>query len=124
MSEYNNKKIVEEWIIYYESEKKSKKNKYYPSVLKLHDLVQHQPLGAWHIILEILEQNPKQPLLTELAEGPMQDLVSFHAKDLIELILREARKNDKFNYLLGGVWNRDIPDDVWQRIEMVRSNVW
>ena len=35
-----------------------------------------------------------------------------------------ARKDPKFNYLLGGVWRNAMTDEVWQRLQAIRNHVW
>jgi hypothetical protein len=42
----------------------------------------------------------------------------------IDRVEELARKNPRFNYLLGGVWKNMMTDDIWFRVEKARLKVW
>ena len=59
-----------------------------------------------------------------LAGGPLETLLAWHGQAFIDRVEYEARNNDAFRQLLGGVWRQDMPDDIWDRITQVRGQVW
>lgn len=59
--------------------------------------------------------------LASLASGPLEDLLAKHGGNFIERIERAASNNDKFRETLVGVWQNEIPEDVWIRVEKARG---
>ncbi len=92
--------------------------------LVLFDECLDEPEIAWLAILKILEQDLSDEQIALLAAGPMEDLLSHHGSDFIERVETEARRNSKFNDLLGGVWKLYMTEDVWRRVQKARSSVW
>jgi hypothetical protein len=59
-----------------------------------------------------------------LAAGPLEDLLAHHGELWIDRVEAQAQADPKFNYLLGGVWQNQMTEDVWQRVQAVRRDVW
>ncbi|RXH39853.1 DUF6869 domain-containing protein [Bradyrhizobium zhanjiangense] len=73
-------------------------------------------------ILEILKIEANPVLLSLLAAGPLEDVISAGTIDRIE---REARVNERFRDLLGGVWYYRAPDDVRTRLDaLIGESRW
>lgn len=82
-------------------------------------IVENEPEKGWLAILAAL-QDPRQEFgLGNLAAGPIEDLLSFHGNDFIERVETEAKINPKFAWLLGGVWQHTMTDEIWSRIQSV-----
>jgi hypothetical protein len=77
------------------------------------------PNHAWQAILAVLKDPRAEPYLGVLAAGPLEDLLSSHGPEFITRIENEAKSNPKFSWLLGGVWQSDIPDNIWVRVQSV-----
>jgi hypothetical protein len=92
--------------------------------LILFDECHEEPEIAWQTIIAISERplSPEQDAL--LAAGPLEDLLSFHGASFIERVELEAGRNPKFNHLLGGVWKCCMTDDIWNRVQKARREVW
>jgi hypothetical protein len=90
----------------------------------LDDIVRDDPERAWPIILILAEESPNPEFVSTLAAGPMEDLLSKHGIKFIERVEQRAKTDQKFNYLLGGVWKSDITDDVWNRLQAARKETW
>ena len=88
------------------------------------DAATEEPEQAWLAILGILQRDLSQDQLADLAAGPLETLLSWHAPAFISRVEVEAAKNPRFNKLLGGVWKQDMPDEIWQRIVRARKEVW
>src|SRR5688572_11040337 len=72
---------------------------------------------AWEVLGMIVERVKEPALLACLAAGPLEDLIVNHGRDIIDKIERYAAASARFRETLVGVWRRDIPQDVWARIE-------
>ncbi len=66
------------------------------------------------LILEILKLESNPVLLSLLAAGPLEDVISLRTIDRIE---REARANKRFHDLLGGVWYYRASDELKTRLD-------
>jgi hypothetical protein len=91
---------------------------------ELDDLVRDEPERAWRIILALSEQSPDDQFESILAAGPIENLLSKHGPAFIERIEQHASTNQKFNHILGGVWKSDMINDVWNRVQAARKQVW
>ena len=83
-----------------------------------------EPEDAWPAILEVLRHDLTDEQVALLAAGPLETLLSWHGPEFIERVEQEATHNPRFRHLLGGVWQSDMPPEIWQRIEGVREDVW
>ncbi|HVX62460.1 MAG TPA: hypothetical protein VHC19_17710 [Pirellulales bacterium] len=91
------------------------------------DLPREQPELCWETILTILEQIPADPedgLFGVLAAGMMEDLLTNHGTAFIERVEAQAARDPKFNLLLGGVWLTRMSEEVRDRVEACRRQVW
>ena len=83
------------------------------------------PENAWQAVLRILEHDLSAEQISLLAAGPVEDLLSLHGAQFIDRIESEAQRNPAFAHVLGGVWRRNIPAQIWQRVESARGGkVW
>jgi hypothetical protein len=78
----------------------------------------------WRFVQLASEREMTDAAWTSLAAGPLEDLLSVAGEEYIEIIEEEARRNPKFNDLLGGVWQNTMSNAVWQRITAVRLREW
>lgn len=74
------------------------------------------PDECWQIILMVIEQTDDDWVLTNLAAGPLENLLAMHSDQAIEWIEGEVKKNSRLRDILDGVWKNLIPDDVWSRL--------
>jgi hypothetical protein len=82
-------------------------------------VVEDYPEQAWSAILAALEDPRMEASLEVLAAGPLEDLLSLHGETFISRVEEAARSNQKFAWLLGGVWQFQMSDDVWKRVQAV-----
>ncbi|WP_158987931.1 DUF6869 domain-containing protein [Lysobacter panacisoli] len=78
----------------------------------------------WNFVLAVLAKSPPHEVLTNLAAGPMEDLIAYEGDAFIERIELHARRDPAFRHLLGGVWKNQTPPKIWQRIEAARGTAW
>jgi len=90
----------------------------------MYDACTEDPEIAWQAILEILQRDLTDDERALLAAGPVEDLLVWHGGAFIDRIEAEAKRNPRFNHLLRGVWRREMPHEVWERIEKARKEIW
>jgi hypothetical protein len=78
----------------------------------------------WQFILEAYKRDLSDKAIGVLAAGPLEDLLAKQGVAFIDRIEELARKDPKFNHLLGGVWRNFMTDEVWQRVQSIRNHVW
>lgn len=88
------------------------------------DAYTEEPEVAWRALLEIVKRDLTDDEKALLAAGPLEGLIAWHGEDFIDRVEDEAKRNPKFNHLLGGVWRQDMPLEIWERIERARKEVW
>jgi hypothetical protein len=80
------------------------------------DLRADDPGRALAIILEVLKIESNPSMLSYLAAGPLEDLITLETIDMIEA---EAKRNERFRWLLGGVWYNTAPDELKARLDAI-----
>jgi len=78
----------------------------------------------WRFIVAAYQRDPTDKVVAVLAAGPVEDLLAKHGAEFIDRVVELARKDPKFNYVLGGVWRSSIADDVWERVQSIRNHSW
>src|SRR6266567_4606870 len=71
---------------------------------ELEQLCSNQPELALATILQILATDQSDPVVDNLAAGPLEYLFVSHGEEFIDRIEAEARRTPAFKLLLGGVW--------------------
>jgi hypothetical protein len=90
----------------------------------VYDACLDEPEIAWQAIVRLSQMDMTDDQRALLAAGPVEDLLVWHGTEFIDRVEQEAIINPKLNYLLGGVWRREMPQAIWERIEKVRREVW
>ena len=91
---------------------------------RLNDMVSKSPEDAWTIIETIRQSNPSEWVLSNLAAGPLEDLLAKHGPAFIDRIETLARQDPTFRHLLGGVWQNAIRDDIWTKVMAAAGPRW
>lgn len=82
-------------------------------------MINEEPEEAWPVILEILRRNQSTEILEVLSAGPVEDLLARHGEAFIGRIEYEAKIDEDFATLLGGVWQDMISDEIYARVQRV-----
>jgi hypothetical protein len=96
----------------------------------LYDLVEEDASLAWQVIQIVVRRYPEgdyyssdeteaQRVVGLTAAGPLEDLLSTRASEFIEDVEREARRDRRMAWTLGGVWRSTTPGDLWARVQKV-----
>lgn len=80
------------------------------------DLRDDDPDKMLDVILAVLARETHPALLSLLAAGPLEDVISMQVIDRIE---QEAAGNERFRDLLRGVWYWSKPDDLKVRLDAI-----
>ena len=80
------------------------------------------PDQAWAFILEACTRNLSTKQSSMLAAGPLEDLLANSGPMVIARVELEAQKNPKFRSLLTGVWQNQMSDTVWARVQAAAQN--
>ncbi len=88
------------------------------------DLIQDDPEAAWEVIDAIRQRDGSDLILSNLAAGPLEDLLVAHGDKFVARIEEIARSDDQLRKLLGATWQNDMPDALWSRIQAVAAPSW
>lgn len=77
--------------------------------------------AVWQAVLRIMQHELSEAQISLLAAGPVEDLLTLYGPQFIDRIEAEALRTPEFAHVLGGVWRRDMPLALWQRIETARG---
>jgi hypothetical protein len=82
------------------------------------------PARAWEEIKNVVRCEATIVVFKTLAAGPVEELLVQHGEACIDAIERDAKSMPQLRELFGGVWRSDIKEDVWRRIEALRTRKW
>jgi hypothetical protein len=101
------KRLASEWLDYAES---GNKDLFWAYDL-LSDLIDEDAGLAWEIILDLLHRAPTESTFGLAAAGPLEDLVAWHGREVIDLIEHRARRDELLRRALSALWvGRDTLD--------------
>jgi hypothetical protein len=106
--------LAQAWVAQYSKSDRDQDDNLFAIMDFERDLREDDPDRMIDLILEILNIESNPVLLSLLAAGPLEDVISPGTIDRIE---REARANKRFHDLLGGVWYYRASDDLKSRLD-------
>jgi uncharacterized protein DUF6869 len=121
----NNERLINSWIAMHHAQEDSaeyKENIW--AEFELSKLAQDDPETCWQLILEILQRDQSPKVLQGLAAGALEDLLGSHGPEFIDRVEERAQVDKPFQRLLGGVWQNEIPENIWKRVQAVSGNRW
>ena len=86
--------------------------------------LERQGEHLWQFITTAYKRDLSDTAVGLLAAGPLEDLLAEQGPEFIDRVEELARKDPKFNYLLGGVWRNSMTAEVWERVQAARHKVW
>lgn len=92
----------------------------------LDELVAEAPQRALHFIISALHYFKEDAEIAILAAGPVENLFVAHGTEVIDRVESEAAGNERFRFLLSGIWGRPhIDPKVWRRLQVaVQQGPW
>lgn len=111
------KELAELWIEYHHTDD----DELFKSVTKLERMLETDEERAWRVILLILKIDCSDVIISNLAAGPMEEILVRHGDGLIDRVEVKAEKDPDFKKVIMGVWKSDMADDVWNRVKVLQS---
>ena len=93
----------------------------YWAVEKFADLEADAPEFCWEAMKSILAKSSSERVLTNIALGPMEELIELHGADYIGKIEKEAQTNLNFREMLRAVLET-TNEEVWNRVLRARTD--
>jgi len=90
---------------------------------RLWELVHDDSEAAWNII-QIIRQEESDLILSNLAAGPLEDLLVAHGDRFIDRVETLAERDAQFRRLLAATWQNSMPPQLWKRIKAVAGSSW
>jgi len=110
------------WVEQYSKSDRDRDDNFFAMMDCERDLREEDPDRAIDLIVAILGIETNPALLSLLAAGPLEDVISMETIDRIE---REAAANKRFHDLLGGVWYYRASDELKARLDaLVGDRRW
>jgi len=117
--------LAKSWIAFHYAAEESEdyKNNFW-AFNSVCDLCQDDPEACWVIIEAIRQIDSNDAILSNLAAGPMEDLLGMHGDLFIDRIEVAASKDPQMKKLIGAIWQNAIPDNVWNRLKSIADPSW
>ena len=125
--------LVDEWISFryqmHNAKTKIEEDKIQCYDMELMDIciISKLPKLGLSIILKILEKDSSDIVMPVLAAGELEDILSLHGENIIDLVEKTAQNNLKFKKLLGGVWQAEMSYEIYKRVVIAgggEENKW
>ena len=117
--------LREAWIsLYYLANGSPERGRLFWAWERVNKLATDEPEEALAFVRAVLAHDRSDRVVENLAAGPLEDLLARHPYRMIEAVEAEARANPHFAHLLGGVWQNEMPDDVWRRVQAAATARW
>jgi len=116
--------LSKEWIDAYTKEKSNGDDLHWAVEYVMDMAYKSHYDELWSFIKHTNQQDIPQKISSILAAGALEELLSKTGENYIDEIEELARKDPKFNYLLGGVWQNATSAEVWKRVLKARNKSW
>ena len=114
------RELARAWVEQYSKSDRDRDDNFFAMMDYERDLREEDPHRAIDVIVEILRNETNPVLLSLLAAGPLEDVISM---DTIDRIEREAKSDKRFHDLLGGVWYYRASDELKARLDVLVGGV-
>jgi len=111
--------LAEAWITYHRADCNSSESRATAWSTDLYDLEDHHPELLWRLILAIHKRDQSARIQQVLSAGPVESLLTQHGGRFIERVEAQAKADPAFAALLGGVWQNEMPEAIWRRVQQV-----
>ena len=119
MTEFKDADIARGWVEMHRAVKGSDaQNANFWAYEALDDLRGHNVERCWEIINEIRRLDDSDLMLSNLAAGPLEDLLVTSGSAFIDRCEALAKTDDRFKSMLGMVWKNSMPEDIWKRVQL------
>ncbi|WP_353065449.1 hypothetical protein RBB77_05620 [Tunturibacter psychrotolerans] len=121
MTEEDLNKLADAWIRYYHAPKNSKayEETVWATEEELDLLFDGKSEELWQVILKVHERDQSIAIRQVLSAGTIENLLSHFGELYIERVEEKARQDPAFAKVLGGVWQDQMSDEIWSRLQAV-----
>jgi hypothetical protein len=119
------KNMAESWVLmHHAKEGSSAYTENFWAFDALSNLCDNSPEQCLAVINKIILIDASDVVLSNLAAGPVEDLLVKHGEQVISSVIQLAKKSTDWEKMLGAVWKNDISDHVWQQLKSVANSSW
>jgi len=111
--------LADAWIAYWLAPEGSQEKESTAWATDLYELEYEDPETLWLLILTIHSKDQSPRIQEVLSAGPVETLLDKHGERFIERIEVQARQDQMFARLLGGVWMNSMSDSISLRVQRV-----
>jgi hypothetical protein len=112
--------LARTWVAQYSKSDRDRDDNFFAMMDYEGELREEDPDKAIDLIVAILKIETNPALLSLLAAGPLEDVISMETIDRIE---REALADKRFHHLLGGVWYYRASEELKARLDALVGDV-
>jgi hypothetical protein len=76
----------------------------------------------WSFIIKAFELAYDARHLETMAAGPVEHLLAFHGDKYISEIETLSSANENFAWMMTGVWQHKMSDEVWARVQKIQGS--
>jgi hypothetical protein len=80
-----------------------------------------RPDQQWQFVCSAVGQADSDDELGQIAAGPMEHLLGWHGDEIIARVEARAAADEKFAWMLTGVWKCLMTDEVWARVQAIQA---
>lgn len=84
------------------------------------DTVASNPVEAWNLVVELINEAPSLSALTFVAAGPLESLIDKHGKLVIDSLEQSLCNNKRLQFAIVGVW-LDEDDEMYAKLESLKQ---
>ena len=116
--QHDDEKLISTYMEHYSLEKEglSTINTFWAHE-KVDDITAHDPEEGLRITLELLRRSKDDATLAYIAAGPLENLLVYHGKKIINKIRNEADSDERIQFALSGVWLDREKDEIYSEWE-------
>lgn len=118
MNQPTNVDVAKAWINIQNAKEGSEEyEKYFWAFSYLDDLRDEDAERIWKIINEIIDIDASEWVLSNLAAGPVEDLLVDHGEKFINRLEEKVKGDNRFKTIIKGIWKNEIPEPIWKRVQ-------
>ncbi|MEM8634997.1 MAG: DUF6869 domain-containing protein [Pseudomonadota bacterium] len=107
--------LVDQWLL---DQKVQENTENTSAIERVMDMTRNaSPQTQLSFVEQAIEKAETDNQLANIAAGPLEDLLVHHGSEVIDDVVIASRQSPKFRRTMTGVWQQNMPDDVWQKIE-------
>lgn len=114
--------FIKEWIAYQqEAHADDNTDIHWTDDYLINLLLKNEFDTLWEFVMRVYRRGLSQAVIGILAAGPLEDVLAARGEEYIGRVDILAANDQRFRYLLGGVWQNSMSSEVWERVCKVRQ---